>query len=1319
MAEFTELFHEAMIQNDHPRQFLKSMMHSFQQKTQACRVDLYHLHQAEGAFISQRIHTLPEPAVPVPDFPVDLSLYNLLSISALAGSPDQFPLALRPLFSSFSYLQVWPCVSPIWEGFLVLFFDEPPATPIVLEDSFLHSLANVLGWMLHSRRVESAWGLLKQEHGELERRLQTVISNLPGFVYRLKSDDENHAEFLSPGVFDLTGYRPEVFYQGDVSLRSLIHPDYQEEVQSRIERGLRLQQPYEMMYLCQVSASEQRWFWEKGRGVFTPHGELRYYEGFITDITAQKNSEQALAQLNQSLEARVEDRMRDLEERQFIFDTIVNNAQEGIIMIDEHEKVLFLNISAEMMYGYTLKEIQGENLFELLSIDRSLQLFKSDLHRFEDAEEGPVLDQRAEIMVTPKQGSVMHVELSISWVKQKEGFRGVAFCRDIGKRKQREAKLKAFYELAESSAQGIAMYSLELEIVYVNKKLASLMGETSAEAPVGRSLHRYQRDAERAFFEAEVFPQLMEEGEWLGELGLCSNQGHFTPTIESYFFVYDDNAAPLFLAHIVTDITEQKVTEEQLQKAQGIADDANQAKSLFLANMSHEIRTPMNAIIGLGHLLSKTEQTPKQADYTHKINNAAQNLLGIINDILDFSKIEADKMDIESVHFDFHRVFLNISNILAFKAEEKNLEIIFKIDPAIPRFLMGDPLRLEQILLNFSGNALKFTEKGTITVVAEQLWQKDDDVFLRFEVRDTGIGMTPDQQAKLFQAFSQADASTSRQFGGTGLGLTISKRLVEMMGGEVGVTSQLGGGSTFSFTLQVHRSGKTEHLQVPTDLQSKRVLVVDDQPVVLEVMDDYLRYFQIDSTTAESGAEAVKRFREAKSIGKPFDLVILDWNMPTMDGVETLGQLRQLMDGSHETKVFMMTAYGREDIVDALRQLNVDNLLLKPVTQSVLYDHLVEHLSHGSLALRSVQQPADRLMDLSTIRGARILLVEDNLINQQIAQELLEAEGVQVTVVENGKEAVDCLLSALPAVSFDVVLMDLQMPIMDGYEATRTLRANAAFEQLPIIAMTADAVTGVRERVLEAGMNDYVTKPIQLELLGASLLRWVAPTDRLMSEPENETILTEQISVSTQLQQLSCLNYPDALSRMAGKPSLVKRLLLQFLKENRSTAAVISQAVSDRDWIRVKSLVHALKGAAGNLGLTAIFEQADAFDAKLALSPIPMTQIGQQAQKLSEILTLDLKEIENLLLVQESADTETSSAQTAHESPIPISVLSDLQRALENFDASAGELIESLRLNYKGSHKEVLQEIADAIDGFEQEAALAGVKALMLKLYEK
>jgi two-component system, sensor histidine kinase and response regulator len=1315
MAELTGLFHEAMIQNDHPRQFLKSMMQSFSQKTQACRIDLYHLHQVEGAFISQRIHTLPEPAVPVPDFPVDIALYNTLSISALAGSPEQFPLALRPLFSNFSYLQVWPCVSPIWEGFLVLFFDEPPAIPIVLEDTFLHSLANALGWMLHSRRVESAWSLLKQEHGELERRLQTVISNLPGFVYRLKSDDENHAEFLSPGVFDLTGYRPESFYQGDLSLRDLIHPDYQEAVQSRIARGLRLQQPYEITYLCQVGSSEQRWFWEKGRGVFTPHGELRYYEGFITDITDQKSSEQALAQLNHSLEARVEDRMRDIEERQVIFNTIVNNAQEGIIMLDAQECILFLNTSAEMMYGHTLPEVQGKNMFELLSIDRSLQLFKSDLHRFAEAEEGPVLDQRAEIVVTSKQGAAMDVELSISWVKQKDGFRGVAFCRDIGKRKQREAKLKAFYELAESSAQGIAMYSLELEIVYVNKKLATLMGEASTEAPVGRSLHRYQRDAEKALFDSEVFPQLMKEGEWLGELGLLSNQGHFTPTIESYFFVYDDNASPLFLAHIVTDITEQKLTEDQLQKAQSIADDANQAKSLFLANMSHEIRTPMNAIIGLGHLLGKTEQTPKQADYTHKMNNAAQNLLGIINDILDFSKIEADKMDIERVNFDFHRVFLNISNILAFKAEEKSLEIIFKIDPVIPQFLVGDPLRLEQILLNFSGNAIKFTETGTITVVAEQLWQKDDEIFLRFEVRDTGIGMTPEQQTKLFQAFSQADASTSRQFGGTGLGLTISKRLVEMMGGEVGVTSQPGVGSTFFFTLQVHRSGKTEQLQVPTDLQSKRVLVVDDQPVVLEVMEDYLRYFQIDSTTAESGTEAIQRFREAKSIGKPFDLVILDWNMPTMDGVETLGQLRQMMDGSHETKVFMMTAYGREDIVDALRQLNVDNLLLKPVTQSVLYDHLVEHLSNGSSVLRSVH-PVDRLLDLSTIRGARVLLVEDNLINQQIAQELLEAEGVYVTVVENGKEAVDLLCETVPTVSFDAVLMDLQMPIMDGYEATRLLRANAAFEQLPIIAMTADAVTGVRERVLDAGMNDYVTKPIQLELLGASLLRWIAPTKKRSNPTQEIPALKQHEDLSSQLQQLKCLNYADALSRMAGKTALVKRLLLQFLKENTATADSIAQAMAEQDWETLKTRVHTLKGAAGNLGLSSVFEAASALDSALVLSPLSLEKIGQHAQRLSQILNDALQEIENTLSEQNNAGIQGAPVSIHQEELLSLTLLKDLQNALTHFDASAGTIVEKLLLQHQGVHQVALQEIADAIENFENDQALAGVETLIFTL---
>ncbi len=1298
-----DVLHQTLIQHHHPRPFLKAMAQFFQLQIQAERVEVYALDVELGVQCARRLVSFPEPAQPISDFKLQSGDYEKLVLSATEVSAEDLPPALQALAFTGTHLQIWPCVSAIWEGFLVLGFAEKPIVAVPLEERFLSAFASSLGWMLHARRIESAWRSLKEEHGELERRLQTVISNLPGFVYRLKQDGEQ-VDFLSPGVFELTGFRREAFYQGDLGLRDFIHPDYQATVTAQIQQAVRLRQPYETTYLCQINETEQRWFWERGRGVFSNLGELRYYEGFITDITSQKHNEQALAQLNQTLEARVESRAQELQERQAIFNTIVNNAQDGIILINAREEILFWNASAEKIFGYSAEEVNGKNLHQLLAPDYYHGDIRQGFDHFVQTGEGPILDQLREVKARHKAGHFLDIELSISGVQRQGSYHAVGIVRDIGARKARETQLKIFHQLAEASAQGIGMMDLDLNIFYINPTLRTFLGEDSDEGLMGQPLLSFYSEHEHARFQTDALPVLLEKGTWTGEIELCSIKGGCVPTLQNFFTIENEHKEPAFIAVMITNIMQQKGVQRTLELAQKSADEANQAKSVFLANMSHEIRTPMNAIIGLGHLLQKTELTPKQSDYTAKIQGAAQNLLGIINDILDFSKIEANKMDMEYISFDLHRILTNISTILAVKAQNKDLELIFKIHPEVPRFLMGDPLRLEQVFLNLMNNALKFTEAGSITVVGDLLWETERELFLRFEVRDTGIGMSQAQQDKLFKAFSQADASTSRKFGGTGLGLTIAERLVHMMGGEIGLSSQEGVGSTFFFTLKTERSEEMQPLQVPVDLQLKHVLVVDDQPVVLEVMQEYLSHFKVTCVLANSGAEAIEKYRQSKLEGKPFDLVILDWNMPEMDGVETLAQLRQLIDHEHETKIFMMTAYGREDIVETLRKLHVDNLLLKPVTQSVLYDHLVEHLSQGAMKSR-VNHTVINTMNLAAIKDAQVLVVEDNLINQQIAQELLEEEGLQVTVVQNGKEAVDLLELHLPLVHFDAVLMDLQMPIMDGYEATEHLRQNPIFNDLPIIAMTADAVTGVRERVLAAGMNDYVTKPIQLSVLADALLRWIPPQKTGASQDKGKVAVPMTLTAETDLAGLACLNYQDALTRMAGKVSLLERLLRQFVKENASTIMQLRQAVDTQSWEDGRRLAHTLKGSAGNLGLEHIFKSAYALE-KTLVKPAQRTEIMAELDQLEHTLMAAIREIDAVLAsVETPPPVAIPSESTAH---LAVEVLTQLQQAIEHYDATAGEQLAGLLAAHaKGPHGESLQAIADALDDFEQEQALA------------
>ncbi len=649
------------------------------------------------------------------------------------------------------------------------------------------------------------------------------------------------------------------------------------------------------------------------------------------------------------------------------------------------------------------------------------------------------------------------------------------------------------------------------------------------------------------------------------------------------------------------DITELKSIQEQLQAASLLAEEASQAKSDFLANMSHEIRTPMNAIMGMTSLCMQTDTTPKQRDYLQKISIASRSLLRILNDILDFSKIEAGRLEMESVPFRLDRMFHNLASIVAFKVEEKGLELLLKVDPSLPVELVGDPYRLEQILINLTHNAVKFTKLGEVVISVERLSQEGDEVTIRFSVRDTGVGMTQEQQAKLFQSFSQVDSSTTRKYGGTGLGLAISKRLVEMMRGTIQVESVAGRGSLFSFTAVLGcppPQATKMHPVSPLDLHGAHVLVIDDNASAREILEEMLTSFSFHVVTAQSGEEGLAALEAADQTQEAYQLAIIDWKMPEMDGIETAERIKHHPRLAHPPRTIMMTAFDDQRIRSQAEKVGFDAFLTKPASHSTLFDSIMrvfgQHVEMTAVP-DDVHTPA--LQDAwAMLKGLRVLLVEDNEFNQQVARELLELVGVQVRTADNGLEGVK-MVAQYP---FDVVIMDLQMPVLDGYGATRQIRSDPTYDALPIIAMTANAMSGERERYLAAGMNDYVTKPIDMNQLFSSLARLVSArgaADRPVTPP---IALLPEREDTPDLPELSGIDQRFALNKLGGNRRLYKKLLLKFHETQSQTVRALRQSLADNEQAIAARMVHTLKGMAGNVGARDLQELCEKLEQTIA-----------------------------------------------------------------------------------------------------------------------
>jgi PAS domain S-box-containing protein len=647
----------------------------------------------------------------------------------------------------------------------------------------------------------------------------------------------------------------------------------------------------------------------------------------------------------------------------------------------------------------------------------------------------------------------------------------------------------------------------------------------------------------------------------------------------------DEEGKALHMYGVTQDISDIKKAEKELASAKETAESATTAKSQFLATMSHEIRTPMNAIMGLSNLALKTELNRKQEDYLVKIDRSANSLLGIINDILDFSKIEAGKLNIEKTEFDIEHVFDTVSNLVSQKAQEKGIEFAMHIDKNLPLNLIGDPLRIGQIITNYCSNAVKFTEKGEVVVSAMLEEKKGDDIVIKFSVRDTGIGLTKEQQTKLFQSFSQADQSTTRKYGGTGLGLAISKKLAELMGGEVGLESEIGKGSSFYFTatIGVQKDQKRKEYAPSVDLRGMKVLICDDNATAREILTEALETFSFKVTAVSSGEAAIGLLEKQKD--DPFELVLMDWKMPGMDGLEASKIIKEEKN-IITPMIMMITSFGREEVAKKAEAIGINGFLVKPVTYSYLFDSIMEVFGKEARTKKSKDTGALKFsVELEKIRGAMILLTEDNEINQQVAQELMKDVGFVVDIANNGQEALDMVQAS----SYDLVFMDLQMPVMDGYVASTEIRKIKDLDNLPIVAMTADAMVGVKEKCMSIGMQDFVTKPINPDEMFGALVKWIKP-DTVIQEPKAKSQKPKAKSQDIEIPNIPGLNIEGALKRMNNKKSLYLNILNKFVDNNKEVVEEISSTYNKKDYDTAKRLIHTLKGVSGNIGANSIHE---------------------------------------------------------------------------------------------------------------------------------
>ncbi len=989
-----------------------------------------------------------------------------------------------------------------------------------------------------------------------------------------------------------------------------------------------------------------------------------------TQIQAHNMEKQTALLEEQAVE--LETQQKEIKATEEWYRCMIEAAPDGMLVINQQGEIILINPKLARMLGYQQTELLGQ-LIEMLVPKEMREKHVHLRNNFLKESNSRLMGiSNAHLRAVRKDGSEFPIEISLAPLPD-VGGRGICACasvRDITERKENEEKINAYFNY---SYDGLMLLDPETkQFVHANRSAVKLFGFEHIEQLLGLtpldvspefqpknipSCDVSDKNMNRAINEKE--PVYFE---WLHKKA----NGDIFPCEVTLSPITLNNQLRLIVN--LHDITERKQIELEMKKAKCLAEDMARLKADFLANMSHEIRTPMNAIIGMSHLALKTNMTARQRDYVNKIHSSGQHLLGIINDILDFSKIESGKLKIEHHDFCVDHVLNDVADLITEKSTAKGLELIFDIDANVPTHLNGDALRLKQILTNYTSNAVKFTEQGEIVVTGKILEETDNDVLLYFSVRDTGIGLTLEQKQHLFESFHQADSSTSRKYGGTGLGLAISKMLASLMGGEVGVESELGNGSNFWFTARLTKVKNTDIALKPhPDLRQLKILVVDDNVTSRRVLAMSLENMKFSVTEAQNGFEAIDILEKQAKQHIFYDIIFLDWLMPEMDGIQTFEAI-QALNLLKTPQPVIVTAYWREDSFKEVKNAGFNHVLTKPVTASTIFDTLMTVLNEQN-TLKEENDNSDSLAlleNLKSVQGARILLVEDNVLNQEVALGLLEEARFHVDIANHGQEAIEMIAMH----DYDMVLMDMQMPVMDGLTATSQIRNDAIFQNLPIVAMTANAMQQDKDKCMAVGMNDYVVKPIDPDELFRVLLKWIKP--RPQKELNEELVLDE---TGITFPKIDGLDIELGLKRVLNKKPMYLTMLKSYVANQVHLANEFEDALKSGQKEVAERLAHSAKSVNGNIGATHL--------QKLASELELLIREDAASDMIEKMFTTFIQHQQNLI-----ADLEKFLAQ--------LDIVPIQSNALDLLKVS--QVIENMITLLKDNDSEVLEIIEENVD---------------------